>query len=326
MSTTRRLHFIRNSCEHRGTIASCPLQSIFTTSKKTKKQTTVSINVTQLEYPSYRSDYPPHIFVGSCNGILCLAHEFSVDDSFVVLLWNPSLRKVKELPQSRYPNLSSVSYGFGYDFVTDNYKVVAVLCYKVHDSSGDLLQKAVVMINILGTNIWKNIKEFPFDSMIDSSVSGKFVSGTINWLASKDSFTSWVIVSLDLENESYQELVQPDYGAVKVVTLTLEVVRDCLCILAHSDTFSDVWLMKEYGNKDSWTKLFRIPYTGDVGSCPYTKALYVSEDDQVLLECQSGLVVYNSRDGTFKTPEIQNINSWMVPEVYEESLISPCSQ
>jgi hypothetical protein len=83
--------------------------------------------------------------------------------------------------------------------VTDNYKVVAVLCYKVHDSSGDLLQKAVVMINTLGTNIWKNIKEFPFDSMIDSSVSGKFVSGTINWLASK----CWrkspcFIVSLDL--------------------------------------------------------------------------------------------------------------------------------
>lgn len=83
--------------------------------------------------------------------------------------------------------------------------------------------------------------------------------------------------------------------------------------------------MKEYGNKYSWTKLFRVPYMGDVGSCPYTKALYLTEDDQVLLKYQAELVVYNSRDGTFKTPEIQNINRWLVPEVYQESLISPCS-
>jgi hypothetical protein len=65
------------------------------------------------------------------------------------------------------------------------------------------------------------------------------------------------------------------------------VLRDCLCILAHSDTSSDVWLMKEYGNKDSWTKLLCVPYMGDVGSYLYTKALYLTEDDQVPTQISS---------------------------------------
>ena len=175
----------------------------------------------------------------------------------------------------------------------------------------------------MGTNYWKKIQDFP--SGVPYGESGKFVSGTINWLAVNDSYTSWTIVSLGLEKETYQVLLQPDYGAVTVVTKTLGVLRDCLCILAHIDTFSDVWFMKEYGNKDSWTKLFRVPCMGDVGSCSYTKALYITEDDQVLLQYQAKLIVYNSRDGTFKTHDTQNLNGWLPPEVYQESLISPCS-
>jgi len=58
--------------------------------------------------------------------------------------------------------------------------------------------------------------------------------------------------------EYYQNLLQPDYGA-----LTL------------------------HGNKDSWTKLLRVPYMGDVGSYPYTKALYLPADDQVPTQISS---------------------------------------
>ncbi|KAI5447336.1 hypothetical protein KIW84_014978 [Lathyrus oleraceus] len=87
----------------------------------------------------------------------------------------------------------------------------------------------------------------------------------------------------------------------------------------------DVWLMKEYGNKDSWTKLFRLPHTRDLGSWMYGSALYVSQDDQVLCNIErEKLVVYHIRDDTFKDPGIQNIDGWMDSEVYHESLISPC--
>ncbi|RHN72394.1 hypothetical protein MtrunA17_Chr2g0287191 [Medicago truncatula] len=112
---------------------------------------------------------------------------------------------------------------------------------------------------------------------------------------------------------------------MNVEALTLEVLMDCMCLLCHSGTFSDVWVMKEFGNENSWARLFRVPYMEGVGSGPYTKAFYVYEDDQVLLECQSKLVLYNSRDGTFKSLEIQSTDGWMVPQVYQQSLISLCS-
>jgi hypothetical protein len=52
----------------------------------------------------------------------------------VLQLWNPSIRKFKELP----PAISEAQnfpfmYGFGYDPISDNYKVVVVFGDLSHD-------------------------------------------------------------------------------------------------------------------------------------------------------------------------------------------------
>ncbi|KAK7245809.1 hypothetical protein RIF29_40660 [Crotalaria pallida] len=51
---------------------------------------------------------------------------------------------------------------------------------------------------------------------------------------------------------------------------------------------------------------------------------------QALPECEKRVkvVVYNTRDETFKIPDIQDISvadSWFLPHIYAESSISPCS-
>jgi hypothetical protein len=84
MSTTRRLHFLNYSPPLRKYImTSCPLNDIFTSC-------VMSTNITQLEYPlnNRDEDYSLDLIVGSCNGIICLARDS------LVLLWNPSIRKV----------------------------------------------------------------------------------------------------------------------------------------------------------------------------------------------------------------------------------------
>ncbi|XP_004486105.1 F-box/kelch-repeat protein At3g23880-like [Cicer arietinum] len=312
MSTTRHLVVLTLTKPSRSLIVKTyPLSSLFTE---------ITATATQLAYP-LNNDNQFEFIVGSCHGILC----FAIDQS-VALLWNPSIRKFTKLPSLEYPcRLGCYTiYAFGYDHFSDTYKVVSVSCYRSFNLT-DCFFKTKVKIHTLGTNSWRRIQDFPTGVPFEFDESGKFVNGTINWLASTNSSSLWVIVSLNLKDECYQELLLPDYGGVDVVTLTIGVLSDCLCILSYSDTFSDVWLMKEYGNKDSWTNSFRVPFMEGVGS-PYTKALYVSEDDQVLLECDSKLVTYNSSHGTFKTPRIQNIKGWMVPEIYQESLISPCFQ
>lgn len=104
------------------------------------------------------------------------------------------------------------------------------------------------------------------------------MSGTVNWLAF-NSPNSVAIVSLDLENKSYQNL-----GSFEGNFHNLGVLKDCLCIYTRNIMFFDVWVLKECGNKESWTKFYSVPYMEDQGSFSYTKALYISEDDRILVD------------------------------------------
>ncbi|GAU24894.1 hypothetical protein TSUD_116180 [Trifolium subterraneum] len=273
------------------------------------------ITQTKLSYPLILSTVSFKV-VGSCHGIV-----FGLIPHYVIF-WNPSIHKLKISPildASVYKPI----YGFGYDRYNDNYKVVAIFCYE----DG----KSKVNVHTMGTNCWRKIQEFPC-GVVPVGESGKFINGTVNWLASENGVelnsSSLCIVSLDLGNESYQKISQPDYGDVNVLSLTLGELRDCLCICAHGKSFVDIWLMKEYGKKESWNKLFTIPFIEDIGC---SKVAYIYEDEQVLLVSKAKdmlkpkLAVYDSKRDTFKLPEIANINNRMVPTVYVESLITTCS-
>jgi F-box interacting protein len=206
-------------------------------------------------------------------------------------------------------------YSIGYDHFTHTYKIVAVSFFM--DDTNQ------VRLYTLGTDSWRRIGDLPYSCCI--SKPGVFANGTINWLG-KDAWSS-IVISLDFEKESYQKLSFPN---VETIFWTLGVLKDCLCILAHTDMFVDVWIMNECGNNKPWTKLYRVPYMVDRGHHPYCTPIYITEDDQVLMyfhdhSMHTNLVVYDSKIGTYNMPELQNIVYWMDLEVYVESLISPCS-
>jgi F-box interacting protein len=211
-------------------------------------------------------------------------------------------------------------YGFGYDPISHNYKVVVVFGDVTHDdlSEDELINEVAheVKVHTLGTDSWKNVSEFPF-AIFSYHPMGKHVSGTINWLifAGIKSF----IASFDLGNECYREVLLPDdSGKVDKNKLHLSVFRDCLCMISDED----VWVMKENGNKESWTKLFTISYMRDrcASSYPFIKGICVFEDEQVLLICMRwGFISYNHTNDTSKFLPIESL-----PEVCVESLISPC--
>ncbi|GAU19604.1 hypothetical protein TSUD_304160 [Trifolium subterraneum] len=274
-----------------------------------------TVTHSQLNIPI--SNYISGIF--SCDGILCFTLG-GRGGSRSAVLCNPSLRKYSTLPPLENhwkKEFQSCLFSFGYDNFNDVYKVIAISCFKDKNSEVD--------VYTLGTNYWRSIQDFPYSScsMYDSGV---FVGGTVNWLASEEvsngSFCR-VIVSLDLEKESYQKIPQPDS---EKDSWRLGIFRDCLCIFASSNMFLDVWIMKEYGIKESWTKLYNIPYVGNQSNCP--KIVYISDNDQVLfsfngLDSKLKLAVYNSKNGNVKIPKIQqHIEGWTDPEVYVESLIS----
>lgn len=285
------------------------------------------------------SDNHP-IMIDSCDGIICFENRNNNHVDLVV--WNPCTGKFKILPPlENIPNgKTHTLYSIGYDRFVDNYKVVAVSCHRQINKSYKYCNSQV-RVHTLGTNFWRRIPNFPSNIMgLPNGYVGKFVSGTINWaIENPKNYDSWVILSLDLGNESYQEISRPDFGLDDPVHIfTLGVSKDCLCVLVYTETLLGIWVMKDYGNKNSWTKLFAVPYA-KVGyhGFGFVDLHYISEeDDQVFLHFCSKVYVYNYKNSTVKTLDIQGQPSILYNSsrvyfenlydssgVYVESLISP---
>ncbi|XP_057448183.1 F-box/kelch-repeat protein At3g23880-like [Lotus japonicus] len=261
-----------------------------------------------------------------CHGIIMVCFNYKR----CILLWNPSTRIFKELPRLRNRPLvgTFITYGFGYDNLADRYKVVAVLCYETDSDTGGYKKnktdaefyRTQVQVHTLGTHAWREIQDFP--SCVPFTGTGKFLNGTLNWLVSHES--NWFINSLNLGKESYQKILPPDDG--NEPENFLGVLKDCLCVLCGDALVWNVWLMKEYGNQNSWTKLFSVA-TELLPHYKGLRAIHISEDDQVLVvKFCSELFLYNSRDGTLKSLQIQIPDGCisLFSGAYVESLISPC--
>ncbi|KEH33120.1 putative F-box domain, galactose oxidase/kelch, beta-propeller, F-box associated interaction [Medicago truncatula] len=291
--STKRHHLVLTNDEL--VMYDSPIPSLFSTS--------AVFTQTQLHISSTLTNGRIYAPTCSCDGIFL--GMLKVGSYY---LWNPSIRKFKLLPTLENPHEHGANFcSFGYDHLIDNYKVIVVS------------SKNKVSVNTLGTDYWTRIEDIPYSDNICGQ--GVFVNGTVNWLASDDSN----ILSLDLNKESYQHLLLPDSENDLWI---LHVVRDCLGLFGTGDMSLDVWIMKDYGNKESWTKLYSVPNMQDRGLEAYD-ALYISEDDQLLVDCieiESGndkLVLYDSKTGTLNIPEFQNNYERICPNVYIESLISP---
>ncbi|MCD9560534.1 hypothetical protein HAX54_019231, partial [Datura stramonium] len=100
--------------------------------------------------------------VGSVNGLICLV----IKDNDLVL-WNPSIRKFRKLPDSGlkfevsigsyFDSYTIVMYGFGYDESTDDYKVVGVLC----NDKYNILHHVEVKIYSLKSDSWRSKNDIP---------------------------------------------------------------------------------------------------------------------------------------------------------------------
>ncbi|KAI5440367.1 F-box/kelch-repeat protein At3g23880 [Lathyrus oleraceus] len=315
-STTRLLHFAAyQNPFYLFNLKSYPLQSIMATD--------ITTNFTQLGFPCYNDNINNLYYIAcSCDGILCLADQYQ----HTVVLWNPSIRKFKKLPPFQYPQLVNtelyVTYGFGYDPVSDHYKVVALYNSGIHDDT------TTVQVLTLGTHYWRRLPAFPFGVIFDDG-AGKCVCGTVNWLAYIDiinwlayteiSETRRFIVSFDLAKESYQKIsLPPDHRRRDGWNIKLFVWRDCLGIIFDHD----VWVMETYGIQESWVKLFSVSFLQDPRmSSILTKASYIC-DGQLLLELKEKqkmkLIVYDSKNDTFKVTKFLNTS-----EICVESLLSP---
>ncbi|KAL2530868.1 F-box/kelch-repeat protein [Forsythia ovata] len=257
--------------------------------------------------------------IGSCNGLICISV-----GSCGVFLWNPSIRKSKVLPPSgsEFRNYSNtVTYGFGYDELNDDYKVAENFGFATDAYSFS----AKLKIFSLRTNSWKEIENWPgaYPSRRRARTCA-FVNGAFHWSGRPNG--RWQITSLNTETELYGEISLPEYE-IGLKDLTLGVLRKCLCVFYNYKTHLDIWMMKKYGVRESWTKLVCIMDIQDnVYQAPVP--LYASESGIILMKYGSTFKLYNSADNntsTFLEISSPDPQSDYKAITYTESLVLPNS-
>ncbi|XP_028056591.1 F-box/kelch-repeat protein At3g23880-like [Camellia sinensis] len=210
-------------------------------------------------------------------------------------------RKHKILPNLDAKNAFTRACGFGYDKSTDDYKAVRIFSEGQNQRGGR------------GGGCLFIEKEFVHQGS----------SRALHWVSHVDtesSYSSWVIVSLDLEKETYGAIVPSDFGDC-VIDLTLCVLKGCLHVLCNFSTCADVWVMNENGERVPWTKSFTIPYSVVSRICHCTP-LCISKNGEILLKFENLLVLYNLKDGKFRNPGIPNMCNCLPVDTYVESLVS----
>ncbi|XP_060178710.1 F-box/kelch-repeat protein At3g23880-like isoform X2 [Lycium barbarum] len=270
-----------------------------------------------LDYPGkyYPNDYPR--FVGSVNGLICLAINrfMGLDDLF---LWNPSIRKYKKLPSCRLNQsrcyheqaLDGFNFGFAYDEFQDDYKVVGIF-----PISGKIrLCRIEVQIYSLKSNSWRRIDDFQGRELLNAPA--KCVNGKLHWLDKQRN-----IISIDLADEKWAEVERPYSEGCGYVKLGV-FGSDLAVLCNYGRTHVDVWVMTEYGVKESWTKMFTVKFPNDSMGIFYPPIL-MSNEGEILLKFGSRFTKYNPKDDSIRYVDVTNFAPCIEAEIYVKSLVCP---
>ncbi|CAL1367867.1 unnamed protein product [Linum trigynum] len=264
--------------------------------------------------------------VGSCDGLLCSV----VGLYHGVVVWNPCTRVVRELPAFRC-DISEEQmrgcvriFGFGYDCLLDDYKVVVAISYPTGNHGTDEFETQV-QVFALKTKSWRRIEDFKYGVPRCSGV--KFAAGSLYYKVPSsrgDGNPEWqeTLVSLDLATEKYNKVKLPDFGD-SGAHWEIESLVDRLCLASFDDGDSCVvWVMKEPRVKGAWTRLFRVDQV--VVDAGFRTPLYISDDGDALWENYEDLFIYNPKVNTVRFPTSRGLPDRDGPVViYLETLVSP---
>lgn len=145
--------------------------------------------------------------VGNCNGLLCLLDERNSSAPVKnIYLWNPMIRKSITLPKYKFFSSNVESTGFGFDHVTNDYKVIRI----VHPSFPNFSSR--VELYSLSTGEWRNISHvtFPKYEVYGHSQQAN-LNGAIHWLAHGGLNASvYLVILFDLHDEVFRVMKLPN--------------------------------------------------------------------------------------------------------------------
>ncbi|PIA63944.1 hypothetical protein AQUCO_00201335v1 [Aquilegia coerulea] len=245
-----------------------------------------------------RPDLENFEVVGSCNGLLCLAQPYYNDPIYIC---NPIIGEYMTLPKSWENRQFEIISGFGYDEVANEYKVIRMISTSVPSNFN-----LVVEVYTLGSGKWRKVGKFPYPNGKRSSQV--FVKGALHWMVGDyGESNSELITAFDMGREEFQVVpLPPDFTTntldCQSSELSIGELGGQLCLFAYSvDNQFEVWVMKDYGVKDSWTKEYIISRKVPGFSKMRFKPVTIMKNGNILLVInKQALVYYDSKRKRFR--------------------------
>ncbi|XP_071712456.1 F-box protein At3g07870-like [Rutidosis leptorrhynchoides] len=250
---------------------------------------------------------------GSVNGLICLSSsDRTIEKTYIC---NPITREYMILPKS-INDIRAGIYGFGVSLFTSEYKVIRI-CYKLVTNGPCPLYAEIYT---LGTGQWRCLGPVTY-SVYD--YSGTFLNYHAHWNFYDREEKLEKICTFNFDNVTFQLFPSPPVCLERETNFSgmLGVVKGCLCYSYYTRTFDVlIWVMKEYGIKNSWQKEVLIkgsicPFIGqlfDLGCFPIGSL----NDGSILLVsglleyCPVKLLVYHPDTGTKEEIEFSVVNAF----------------
>ncbi|KAF5196855.1 F-box protein cpr1 [Thalictrum thalictroides] len=283
-----------------------------------------------LELPFYSNSF--YKIGGIRNGLILVS---LYDDKQNLIIWNPLTNDYIVIPyppivipRSAHCGLIT-SFGFGFIQATNQYKVIRFCdCYE------DLLHpKSHVSVYTLGVDSsWRNLKDISYHSIVQNCTA-PLVNGALHWNADiyHLSFDS-NILTFNMKDEIFGEIPYPKHiYASRPHTIynlydTVGELDGLLCMLIRDwEENIQVWVMKEYGVTNSWTKQYTIGQPDISGRFTFMQPIGVPQKEKTLLQIRTDtpqVILYNP-----ETKSITDLKEFglhlYAAYAYTPSLISP---
>ncbi|KAI8551283.1 hypothetical protein RHMOL_Rhmol06G0173400 [Rhododendron molle] len=241
--------------------------------------------------------------LGSCNGLVCLTDDsFGNTNTNTIILWNPSIQKSLTLPLPKSTRDLDGSFfmcalGFGFDSMSNDYKVV-----RVSYSGGE-------------DGFWvpPNVE-----------IYAVCVNGNVHWVGYKrvsPVTRGCFVVVFDLGGEVFGEVELPGSLVHEFPSnMMVSVMDECLSVLVYDKrAYSKqctVWVMKEYGVAESWSKQYEIDLDGRL-----VLVLGLRKNGEMLLVMGKELVSYNPESEGIKKLGVSGCKDSFWFGDYTESLV-----
>ena len=272
-------------------------------------------------------------FESSCNGLLCISAVCRRKP--VTYVCNVITGEYMALPQPKNDGFKRRILGFCFSQTTKRYKVIREICDNRWSFATQQHQSHQVEVYTLGTEKWRNIGDLPYSfpkseyiSLCDS------LNGALHWLVHPHNNTTF-ICHFDIENEQFKPFPGPpvqDLSRIRHMHLGVSGGFLYLCEIFLTSYSVEIWVMKDYGVEQSWTKEFVISNAEWINSIwnggpvqilnygLYTK-MEAMEGAELYILHNSELSAYNAKRQERKI-RVRGINPFHFAIPYVPSLVS----